>query len=364
MQDLPTSPVQSPIQSPLSADSRALLESLEAIPDEEGTPPPAAPLGQAPRPSSQAPKVEPPATTEGGESAPAVPLWAVVMGLAALLAVAAGLFFIVRPLDKLKPPAASTPQAGVSPAETAPAPASAQTPAESAASAEPQPSSTAEAPAAAAAPVHEVPSGTLGRATNGDAEAIAALEKKSALSADEALALHSGRAERQLADARALGESIMKDPAAAPKDAIAKLRTFATDARTAGEALAVMARLNGPMGPDLLYEVWTSTPKRTDSTTLAEALLRHPTVVARASKPLLAAIDLRSATECNAAKAALPRVVELGDQRSLAPLAKLMNRHGCGPNKKQDCWACLHADKGKAIADAINAVRKRAAPKY
>jgi hypothetical protein len=118
------------------------------------------------------------------------------------------------------------------------------------------------------------------------------------------------------------------------------------------------------MGPDLLYEVWTSTPKRTDSTTLAEALLRHPTVHARASKALLAAIDLRSATDCSAAQAALPRVVEQGDRRSLAPLARLMNRRGCGPNKKQDCWPCLRADKGKAIADAINTVRKRAEPKY
>jgi hypothetical protein len=84
-------------------------------------------------------------------------------------------------------------------------------------------------------------------------------------------------------------------------------------------------------------------------------------VRAKASPELAVALDLRIAETCEQNKALLPRVIAKGDRRSLPMLAKLSRRFGCGPNKRQDCNACLRDDK--SVDDAMVAVKKRREPK-
>jgi hypothetical protein len=288
----------------------------------------------------------------------------IVIGGVAIVAGVAAAFVMV--LSNARPmSAASTPDVAAPAAPVSASPATAPAPQPPAAMAEPSATApeTPPAPVAEAQPGQPKGAGLLGHAASGDAAALASLEKKTELTADEALALYQGRGARSLAEVQALGAELASSSAPAA-ESVAKLRAYAQDARTAGHALAAMARLKDAIGPDLLYEVWTGTPKRNEATALAEALLRHDGVRARASKPLAVALDLRTATECGAVKALLPQVAQHGDRRSLVPLSKLTLRRGCGANKKQDCWPCLRQDKGKAIAEAMKAVRRRPEPKH
>ena len=122
-----------------------------------------------------------------------------------------------------------------------------------------------------------------------------------------------------------------------------------------------MAEAPGPLSADLLYEMWTGTVVRNGATELARSLVFSKEVRAKASAELAVALDLRIAETCEQNKALLPRVVDKGDRRSLALLAKLSRRFGCGANKRLDCYPCLRDDK--AVDDAMTAVKKRREPK-
>ena len=70
--------------------------------------------------------------------------------------------------------------------------------------------------------------------------------------------------------------------------------------------------------------------------------------------------DLRRAETCEQSRDLLPRALSDGDRRSFNLLIKLKRKQGCGPNKRQDCYACLR--EGTALDDAIKAVKTRKAP--
>jgi hypothetical protein len=203
------------------------------------------------------------------------------------------------------------------------------------------------------------------RAAQGEEGAFGELEKRPAgkLTVDEALALLRGREVRERKRVAELRRRAESDPAAS-QDAtlIDTLRAASSDARTAPDALAGLAALPGPIGPDLLYEVWTGTPKRTDLTQVAESLVLSDSIRQKAAPALAVALDLRRIEECSAARDALPRVIEHGDRRSLHLLARFVRRTGCGDTKRQDCWACLRGDT--LLMDAIKAANKRPEPRY
>ena len=50
-----------------------------------------------------------------------------------------------------------------------------------------------------------------------------------------------------------------------------------------------------------------------------------------------------------------------GDRRSFHLLNKLTRKYGCGPNKRQDCYACLR--DGKDLDAALKAVKARREPR-
>jgi hypothetical protein len=195
-------------------------------------------------------------------------------------------------------------------------------------------------------------------------DALAALEARplESLSATELLELAKGRSERRLETAQALRKKIEAEPGLAKDKAVqGELLKQAADAETAREALAAMAALDGSLGADLLYEVWTGTPARNDTTELARALVYSTDVRAKASPALAVALELRQAETCEQFQTALPKALKDGDRRALHLLVKLGNKRGCGPKKSQDCYACLRAAPDELTA-TVNAVKSRRSP--
>jgi hypothetical protein len=226
------------------------------------------------------------------------------------------------------------------------------------------PSGVAPSPPSSAAPSASgaMPEARQPRPAPGGA-AVAALEQKKPgeLGTEEVLTLADGKAEQALASARGLADRLAADPGLTKDPAIlSELRTFAAAPETHRVALAAMARLPGPLSADLLYEVWTGTAEKSESTELARALLLGHDVRPKASPALAVALELRQAEGCEAHQQLIFKATELGDKRSLAPLAKLLRRTGCGPAKRDDCYPCLR--DGDALKNAIIAVKKRREP--
>nr|HMR09216.1 hypothetical protein [Polyangiaceae bacterium] len=100
--------------------------------------------------------------------------------------------------------------------------------------------------------------------------------------------------------------------------------------------LQVMADEMGTAGPDLLYDLYVTTPNVRDQ---ARGLLLKPATRAHATQALLIAFDIRSADSCEARLELLPRASTDGDQRAVATLVMLSNntRKGCGFKKRFPC---------------------------
>ena len=162
---------------------------------------------------------------------------------------------------------------------------------------------------------------------------------------------------------KSCGKSSRRTPSS-PRDpeVVKALREHAVDIETQREALAAMAELPDGRSADLLYEVWTRTPRRTPATELAEALLRSKDVRPKASKPVALAIELRDAEVCEKVPALLERAMNDADRRALPPLVRFLSKRGCGPNKAADCFPCL--GKRDTVRDAIKAARERREPKF
>jgi hypothetical protein len=270
-----------------------------------------------------------------------VPLWSLVSPVVVLLAL--GSAFVAAALGR--------------PDETAPTPAVSA----SAQPLAPLPSALASSVADTTADAPAPPQAPALPATSIDTEALEARHAEE-LTKDEALALASARRQREVARVALLRQKLTRDPGLFKDGAtLAELRRAAEDPLTAPDALGAMAEAPGPLSADLLYEMWTGTVVRNGATELARSLVFSKEVRAKASPELAIALDLRTAETCEQNQQLLPRVLEKGDRRSLALLAKLARRFGCGPNKRLDCYPCLRDDK--AVDDAMIAVKKRREPK-
>lgn len=203
-------------------------------------------------------------------------------------------------------------------------------------------------------------------ATETSAEELAKLERRppESLNARELAVLADARADALRNTAKALRAKVEANPALAKDPALqTELMRLADDARTSGDALSAMVGSEAPIGADLLYEVWTRTAVRTDATDLARALVYSTDVRPKASPALSVALDLRTAESCEQYKAILPRALKDGDRRSAHLLLKLNTKHGCGPTKRADCYACLR-EPGDELKATINAVKSRRPPDY
>jgi hypothetical protein len=222
-------------------------------------------------------------------------------------------------------------------------------------------SASSEAPQAAPAEDESL----LGRARRGDPKALAELEglPLEKRSAEQALALSQGWFAKKRAELDALAARLEKDPSQLEQREVQRtLLEFSRDASMSLATLRLIAKQKPAIAVDLLYEVWTGTPGRTEATRLAEALVYTAEVRAKASPALSVVLDLRQETDCAKMQAVLERAAEHGDRRSLRPLAKLTLRRGCGEGKTQDCFPCLR--KGEELRKTINAVKGRAEPSF
>ncbi|HYQ46611.1 MAG TPA: hypothetical protein VER11_31800 [Polyangiaceae bacterium] len=204
----------------------------------------------------------------------------------------------------------------------------------------------------------------LERVSQGEDSAIKELSAKPAadLRVDEALALSLGRSAQNVRAARALRERIDHDPGLIKDpEVLAQLRRYSDDPETARDALAAIAAVPGPISADLIYEVWTATSSRSIASDLARSLINSKDVRAKASKPLAVALELRDADTCEKNRDLLPRASSDGDRRSFSLLNKLTRKYGCGPNKRQDCYACLR--DGKDLDEALKVVKTRREPR-
>lgn len=175
-------------------------------------------------------------------------------------------------------------------------------------------------------------------------------------------------AEAQTDEARAAGKALRSKIEANPalgRDPVQQreLLRLAEDARTSTDALSAMAAMDAPISADLLYEVWTHTPVRTDATDLARALVYSADIRPKASPALAVALDLRLAERCEQYKAILPKALKDGDRRSSHLLLKLSSKRGCGAKKRDDCYACLREQRDELTA-TINAVKSRRPPEF
>jgi hypothetical protein len=233
----------------------------------------------------------------------------------------------------------------------------------------PSASAAPEAEPSAAVPKEEAPKTLVDRAAAGDYKAIDELAAKPVeqRTVEETLALARGRSGNNSRALVGFATEIKKKPELLneqdPRD---RLREFFMSPQTTNQAAAVIAGLPGALGPDMFYDVVTKTKQKTDVSQLAEDLLASPEVRQKASPALQLALDLRGSTECEDFKALLAKVHEQGDKRSVPYLLKLGNKRGCGPTKRDDCYACIRdLEKDKEAIDlgkAIMAARKRAGP--
>ncbi len=170
------------------------------------------------------------------------------------------------------------------------------------------------------------------------------------------------RAEREVRAAHALVAALDRDPGLVEEAHTAgELRRLTDNPETARIVLEAVAALPAPVAADLLYEIWTGTAEKTETTELARTLLYSRDVRPKASAALSVALDLRIAQTCAENQAILPRAQRDGDRRALHLLVQLQRRYGCGPNRRQDCNACLRGSDD--VDNAIKAVRGKREPR-
>jgi tRNA A-37 threonylcarbamoyl transferase component Bud32 len=140
--------------------------------------------------------------------------------------------------------------------------------------------------------------------------------------------------------------------------------TFALRSEPWEAALRVAAALPGPEGADLLFDVWTSTPKATQSTQRARELLATDAVRARASAAVRIAFDLRGVQgqTCEVRRPLVVRAATDADTRSFRPLLLLAARTGCGKWSRHDCFPCLRTSD--LLDRAIVRAKDHVAPDY
>ena len=252
------------------------------------------------------------------------------------------------------------PLAATAPQQTAIAPAAT----EEAASAADAPSLTAPSTATAR------PSTLIERAKTGEPAAIEELARRppTERTIAETLALAEGRAIDKQHKLEDLRKTILAKPELLEdKEQVARLRELVDDRDTGRPALSLLAELPGPLGPDLLYDVWIGTRERTETTALAEELVYSEEVRNKASPALQLVLALRREENCEKVIELLPIAREHADRRAIGQLKRLLLRRGCGDDELDDCYPCLRTldfEQGAVgVKTALTAARRRLPPK-
>jgi hypothetical protein len=134
-----------------------------------------------------------------------------------------------------------------------------------------------------------------------------------------------------------------------------------TTAQAKDSSDGAYALLEGPMGTrgaDLVYDLATTKGVRPDVRARAEKWLEGPAFQKQASPALAALMAMKKASTCRQRQGLLARAKDEGDERMLSLLESYAStRTGCGKRGKDDCHACMRADK--SLSDTIAALEKR-----
>lgn len=155
----------------------------------------------------------------------------------------------------------------------------------------------------------------------------------------------------------------MDESMKADKRMLGALRRLCDDEAHAELVLEFAAEEMGALGADLLFDVWAKTSAKTKSTTLAYDLLTSSAVEKNYSGALAVAMELREVQDdCKKSHKLMPRIEEVGDERSLVVLRKMHKDRGCGKSKRDDCYPCLRDDD--ALKNATTAAGMRKAHRF
>jgi serine/threonine-protein kinase len=162
-------------------------------------------------------------------------------------------------------------------------------------------------------------------------------------------------------------KAVEADPHVAEDDELLVDVRLALEQRDAMESGIDFARTSlGAPGADLIFDVWQDArgkPGMTPVVARAQKQIRDKEFRNQATPQLQVALDLERAQACAEYREILPAAVENADQRSLLKLEALRTKRGCGPNKMQDCFVCLRSPEVPLEA-AIQAAQARPAPKF
>jgi hypothetical protein len=197
------------------------------------------------------------------------------------------------------------------------------------------------------------------RARAGDGEALYKItnlpqaERTSALT----LALEAGYQAQKVREFKEFAKSTAAASGPLSAATVSRMVEYATSPETMLSAFQELTQWAGPSGPDVLYAVWEKAAGGSRAASLAQQLLYSADQRAKATPALLAALDLRSAANCDDYLKVLPAVSRNGDQRSSATLRALRHNDGCGADGQQDCYACLRDNS--QLEDALKAIEAR-----
>jgi hypothetical protein len=178
----------------------------------------------------------------------------------------------------------------------------------------------------------------------------------------EAVALGRQWSKEHLGELDRLVRDLEKNPAGLDDPNVReKVREFVRDRVTSRAALERLAEIKSPRALDLLYEIWTGSKDRTETTQLAEALLVAKDVRPRASPALELALALRDKpTDCAVIRQLVDRAERDADRRSAMLLVATGARKNCGEQGDSSCRKCL-AD-AEHLRRAIQAAASRPEP--
>jgi hypothetical protein len=178
----------------------------------------------------------------------------------------------------------------------------------------------------------------------------------------EAVALGRSWSKQHFAELERIGRDLEKNPGGLDDPNVReKMREFVRDRVTSRAALERLAELGSRQSLDMLYEVWTGSKDRTETTQLAEALLLAKDVRPRASPALEVALALRDKpTDCAPIRELVERALRDADRRSAMLLVATGARKNCGEQGDGNCRKCL--PDAEHLRKAIQAAAARPEP--
>ena len=194
--------------------------------------------------------------------------------------------------------------------------------------------------------VRGISSAERGQRVKGSIAAILASQSSEAKTDSAAILRVIAQLDAQAADHSATAE------AAVLRDTVHRVAQNTT-------SMESLARSGKSLAFDMLYAVWASQMPVDSSGTLALKLLRSAEVRPRVSRELellLALSDDRP--ECATLLELLPRVAEIGDERVVPLLARLVQMRNCGSNGQKYCFQCLRMS-GALRGAMLKAARRK-----